>query len=249
MTTVPRYREIADDLRAAIINGLSIGGITLSRDAQLPSHTELERAYGVSRETIRNAVGELVAEGLLVSRGREGIYVRNLSVLPHPVHVTPYYEEWATRAKAIGEPSSDFEMSIVPASNSVAARLEIQAGELIVVRKLLRRIDSTPWSVEESCYPLDVAQKAGLDSPRNIPTGTMTALENAGLKEEGWRFEVSARFATPEEQNTLAMGAGAALIICTDTARSGTRPVRDTTELLPADRNVIVEHYPFEGGM
>ena len=76
----------------------------------------------------------------------------------------------------------------------------------------------------------------------------MGALEAAGLAEDRWRFEVSARFATGEEQTMLAMGAGAALIICTDTAYSGDRAVRDTTELLPADRNMIVEQYPFEGG-
>ncbi|WP_161606029.1 GntR family transcriptional regulator [Microlunatus speluncae] len=243
-----RYREIADDLRSAIMNGRPVGGTELTRDAQLPSHTELERIYSVSRETIRSAVGELVAEGILVSRGREGIFVRKLAVLPHPVHVTPFFQEWSERAKLIGEPSSDFDMRIVPAPASVAARLEIEPEALIVVRRLLRRIDGTPWSVEESCYPLDVAQKAKLDSPRDIPTGTMVALETAGLKEERWRFEVSARFATREEQNMLAMGAGAAMIICTDTAYSGDQAVRDTTELLPADRNMIVEHYPFDGG-
>jgi len=248
MASVSRYREIADDLRSAILNGRTVGGVELSRDAQLPSHTELERIYGVSRETIRRAVADLVAEGLLVSRGREGLYVRRLVALQHPVHVTPFFREWSERARAIGEPSSDFDMRIVPAATSVAARLEIEPESLIVVRRLLRRIDGTPWSVEESCYPLDVAQKARLDVPRDLPTGTMVALENAGLKEERWRFEVSARFATREEQTELAMGAGAALIICTDTAYSGDRPVRDTTELLPADRNVILEQYPFEGG-
>jgi GntR family transcriptional regulator len=245
---VSRYREIADDLRSAIINGRAVGGAELTRDAQLPSHTELERIYGVSRETIRRAVGDLVAEGLLVSRGREGLYVRKLAVLPHPVHVTPFFEEWSERARAIGEPSSDFDMRIVAAPSSVACRLGIEPESLIVVRRLLRRIDGTPWSVEESCYPLDVAQKAKLDSPRDIPSGAMGALEAAGLAEDRWRFEVSARFATGEEQTMLAMGAGAALIICTDTAYSGDRAVRDTTEQLPADRNMIVEQYPFEGG-
>lgn len=244
-----RYREIADDLRSAILNGRTVGQVALARDAQLPSHTELERIYDVSRETVRRAVADLVAEGLLVSRGREGLYVRQLAVLPHPVHAGPdFFTEWAERAKEIGEPSSDFEMRMIPAPPSVAARLGIEPERIIVVRRLLRRIDSTPWSVEESSYPLDVAQRAGLDSPRNIPSGSIGQLREAGFAEESWRVEVSARFATSEEQSTLAMGAGASLIICTDTAYSGDRAVRDTVELLPADRNMIVEHYPWNGG-
>ncbi|GAB3758805.1 GntR family transcriptional regulator [Microlunatus parietis] len=247
LQVVSRYREIADDLRSAIINGRAVGGKELTRGAQLPTYTELEGLYNVSRETVRRAVAELQAEGLVATRGRDGMVVRNPAVLPHPVHVAPFFTEWSERAKEIGAPSTDFDMRIVPAPVSIAFRLGIEPEMMIVVRRQLRRIDGIPWSLEESSYPLDIAQKAGLDSPRDIPDGTMVALERAGLPETRWRVETSARFATADEQSLLAMGAGAALLICIDTAYSGDVVVRDTIEFLPADRNVILEHYPLSG--
>lgn len=248
LQVVSRYREIADDLRSAIINGRAVGGKELTRGAQLPTYTELERLYNVSRETVRRAVAELQAEGLVATRGRDGMVVRNPAVLPHPSHVSPFTHEWAERAKEIGEPSSDFDMRIVPAPNSIAFRLGIEPETMVVVRRQLRRIDGIPWSLEESSYPLDVAHKAGLDNPRDIPGGTVAALEGAGMPETRWRVETSARFATADEQSLLAMGAGAALLLRNESAYSGDIAVRDTIEFLPADRNVIVEQYPITEG-
>ena len=64
-----RYREIADDLRRRVAFG------DLAPGALLPSEAELSSAYGASRVTVRRALDDLRAEGLVDSRQGFGWFV------------------------------------------------------------------------------------------------------------------------------------------------------------------------------
>jgi GntR family transcriptional regulator/MocR family aminotransferase len=67
---MPRYREIADDLRQAIAAG------KLPRGARLPSTREMARKLGVSRNTVLAAYDELASEGVIAGRIGSGTIVR-----------------------------------------------------------------------------------------------------------------------------------------------------------------------------
>jgi GntR family transcriptional regulator len=59
------YRRVADDLRTQIL------GQALPAESPLPTEAEVARQYGVSRQTVRRAFQDLVAEGLVYRiRGR-----------------------------------------------------------------------------------------------------------------------------------------------------------------------------------
>src|SRR5260221_14734692 len=63
--------QLADLLRAEIQEGHRRPG------SQLPTESEFQAAYGVSRTTTRAALATLVAEGLVVTRKGFGSYVRD----------------------------------------------------------------------------------------------------------------------------------------------------------------------------
>lgn len=65
------WAQIADDLRADIRQG------RLSRGARLPSYEDMADAYGVATLTVRRAIRELRAEGLVVVLVGRGTYVRD----------------------------------------------------------------------------------------------------------------------------------------------------------------------------
>ncbi len=65
----PLYRQIRDSIESAIL----VGRFEL-QDA-LPSSRSLAAELGVSRNTIKSAYEELIAEGFIVSRPRSGLYV------------------------------------------------------------------------------------------------------------------------------------------------------------------------------
>ncbi|KPQ21740.1 MAG: GntR family transcriptional regulator, partial [Porphyrobacter sp. HL-46] len=67
---IPRYLQLASELREAILKGEFAGG------RQFPTETVLCRKYDVSRYTIREALRRLEAEGLIQRRRGSGTTVQ-----------------------------------------------------------------------------------------------------------------------------------------------------------------------------
>jgi GntR family transcriptional regulator len=65
----PRYREMADDLRTAILNGAFPAG-------EFPTESVLCIQYGVSRFTVREALRALQGEGLIARKRGSGTVVQ-----------------------------------------------------------------------------------------------------------------------------------------------------------------------------
>lgn len=84
MTTLPRhqpkYRAIADAIRARIAEG------QLAYGARLPSEHDLALEFHVAYATVRQAISDLVREGLL-----RRVHGRGTYVCPEPSAVTPPY--------------------------------------------------------------------------------------------------------------------------------------------------------------
>jgi GntR family transcriptional regulator len=64
----PLYARLRDELRTGILDG------RLKPHAKLPSEAELTAAHGVSRITVRQALGELQKEGLIVRLQGKGAF-------------------------------------------------------------------------------------------------------------------------------------------------------------------------------
>ncbi|GAA2906697.1 hypothetical protein GCM10010517_72910 [Streptosporangium fragile] len=65
-----RYQAIADDLREQIRTG------SLAAGSRVPSELALCRRHGASRNTVRQALGELEREGVIVVRHGKGRFVQ-----------------------------------------------------------------------------------------------------------------------------------------------------------------------------
>jgi len=65
----PAYQRVADELRKAIADG------TYQPGDQLPTLGEITRRHGIAVMTARDALRQLAAEGLIVSRQGKGSYV------------------------------------------------------------------------------------------------------------------------------------------------------------------------------
>jgi GntR family transcriptional regulator, transcriptional repressor for pyruvate dehydrogenase complex len=64
VTKSAAYMQVAEQIRAAVLDGTLIAG------AELPSERELAQQFGVSRATVRESLRQLQAQGLLAPRGR-----------------------------------------------------------------------------------------------------------------------------------------------------------------------------------
>lgn len=81
----PMFQLIYENLKREITSGDYAPG------AQLPSESELCRAYGVQRDTVRRALQLLVRDGLIFKRPGRGSYVndgqKRISITVDPVHL------------------------------------------------------------------------------------------------------------------------------------------------------------------
>ncbi len=114
-----RYLEVADGLRERLARGdVAAGGA-------LPSEAELGADFGASRVTVRRALEQLRAEGLVTSRRGSGWFAAPDPVRQSLGRVTTV--EAALEAAGAHPERRVLEFAFEPASPAVAAALDLQA--------------------------------------------------------------------------------------------------------------------------
>src|SRR5712691_9378411 len=149
MTSDVSADDIANALRQRIISGeFGTGG-------RLPSHRMFAKQYSTTNETINKVIQRLQAEGLLLSLGRQGVFVRGVRTrLPATSSHLEYY------LKQLGlEPLKTMidRSDVVPAPGEAAQALGI-AEKTPVVRVAFRQGTTTEYyRMVENFYPLEFA--------------------------------------------------------------------------------------------
>jgi GntR family transcriptional regulator len=144
---VPLYRQIKDDLLDRIK-----GGIVRSGD-RIETEPELMARYGVSRATVRQALGQLVAEGYLEIRRGLGTYVAAPKLEQGLLRFYSFSREMERAGRRPG--TRVLGVATEPASDAVAAALQLPPGARVVVLHRLRLVDEEPLIVETSYLPAD----------------------------------------------------------------------------------------------
>ncbi|MER8101989.1 GntR family transcriptional regulator [Kitasatospora sp. NPDC094016] len=242
----PKYQRLAADLRRRIAEG------EFTADAALPVESELERQYGVARNTVRLAVDVLVNEGRLVRLQGKGTYLREHPVLDHRAYgptlapaprdclAVPSAVYLGEAAEAGRELTTDFEMMIVRARVDIAERLGLRPGEAIVVRRQLRLLDREPYSIEESHYRAGLAAGTPLMEPDPVEGGDEAVLDELGRTEIGAVDHLVARMPGPEEAQWFQGGPGVPLVVQTRVTYDRRGPVRVIETRYSADRSRLV---------
>ncbi|MFB6893623.1 GntR family transcriptional regulator [Kitasatospora sp. NPDC056327] len=246
----PKYQRLAADLRRRITEG------EFTTAAALPVESELERQYGVARNTVRLAVDVLVNEGRLVRLQGKGTYLREHPVLDHRAYgPAPCLDPQATPHDCLALPGDvyrdeaaesgreltvDFEMMIVRARVDIAERLGLRPGEAIVVRRQLRMLDREPYSIEESHYRAGLAAGTPLMEPDQIDGGDEAVLAALGRTEVGAVDHLVARMPGPEEAQWFQGGPGVPLMVQTRVTYDRRGPVRVIETRYSADRSRLV---------
>ena len=128
----PLFRRISSSLAEAIGRGdYPVGG-------QLPPEFTLMRMFGASRFTIREALAELRARGLIASRRGLGTVV--LRAAPQEVAFSETYESVEEFLAGVVLPITTLDITDVVADSTLAAQLRCEEGrQFIMVRGERRR--------------------------------------------------------------------------------------------------------------
>lgn len=239
-----KYHQIAAELRDKIVSG------ELREGDRLPTEPQLQEQYGVARNTVRNATALLVNEGLVESvPGRSGgMVVRRKATLTFHAHraempgPTAETDAWRSEVEKQGyEASQDFHLTIQSLTPELAERLHVEAESDAVLRRCIRYVNGQPSSVQDTYYPMDLANEVReLLSPRDIPQGTTRLLAERGYEQTAYYDEYLSRMPTPEEAQLLELQRGTTVLLHIRTGYTGQRPVRVSINVFAGDRNRIV---------
>jgi DNA-binding GntR family transcriptional regulator len=202
---VPLYYQVAQQLESAIQSGeLAVG-------ERLENEIALADRYGLSRPTMRSAIGHLVDKGLLVRQRGVGTQVIRRSV-ERPVRLTSLFEDLVTAEQA---PTTQvLLLERVPAGDEVANKLGISVGTEVVHLERLRSALEEPLAVLRNWLPVRVAGEFTIDD-----------LEEHGL------YELLRRTGTLMQEATQRIGATAA-----DTREARLLGLRKGAPLLTMER-------------
>ena len=152
---VPLHSQLESRLRDLIQSGHVRPG------ASLPGELDLAAELGVSRHTIRHALGVLTAEGLLRrERGRGTTVVGAQAPPPFERSLGNFYAfTWEVRARGGEQRSFVLERQILPAGQHFGAKLGVPASEQVERIVRLRTADHDPLVLETSVLPRQYAEQ------------------------------------------------------------------------------------------
>jgi GntR family transcriptional regulator len=137
---IPLYYQIMNQLREKIVGG------EYAVNSVLPPERELVETYQVSRMTIRQALSELVNEGILVRRKGIGTFVAPPKLEQALSSLTSFTEDMAQRGMKAGSRVISFK-EIVP-DPVIRKTLELSTEEKAFECVRLRMADEEPMALE-----------------------------------------------------------------------------------------------------
>jgi GntR family transcriptional regulator len=139
---LPRYYQLREIMRERVRSGEWKPGEII------PSERELSEKYGISRMTARQAITELVNEGLFYREQGKGTFVSQRKITQQLIHLTGFTEDIRARGQRPGTKVLSTEM--LPADETTAEKLRIDPGTLIFRLQRLRLADEQPLAIELS---------------------------------------------------------------------------------------------------
>lgn len=144
-SALPLYYQIKQNLLELVESSRFTAGDLL------PAESEMGEYYGVSRLTVRQAVGELVRDGVLVRERGRGTFVAR----PKTTHIMVRTSGFSERIKELGQTPSSKVLSyeVIPATANVAENLHIADGSPVYKLVRLRSVDGEPQLIETTHLP------------------------------------------------------------------------------------------------
>lgn len=143
---IPLYSQLVSIVKRNISAG------TLSPGDLLPSESELCKTFGISRSTVRQAIGALESEGLVVRKQGRGTFVAEPKVRRRTENVYSFTSEISSMGLT---PSSTLiEFAVVSPPPDIVKVLELNGPENKIYRfTRIRNVNDEPLILETSFYP------------------------------------------------------------------------------------------------
>lgn len=144
--SVPLYVQLKELILGDIQNG------TLNAGDMIPTEHELMEQYAISRNVVRQAIGELVDGGYLIRKKAKGTFVSTPSANVEKISTLEVLRESTLRSGAIPT-TRVLSMEVLDADAEIAQSLGLSEGVRVIRIKRLHYANDTPVSISVSVLP------------------------------------------------------------------------------------------------
>ncbi|GAB3055109.1 GntR family transcriptional regulator [Intrasporangium mesophilum] len=240
----PAFKQIAEALRE------SIGTGRIGPGEKVPSEAQLMEHFGVARMTVRQALGELRSEGLLVAEHGRGVFVRERPVVRRVAsdrfarrHREAGQAAFIAEAQGVGSPSVDeIEVGSEAPPLDIREALRLQARARVVARRRRYLMDGQPVELAASYVPSSIAKGTQIEEVDTGPGGIYARIEDAGHTLAEFSEEVAARMPAPEERRRLRLPAGTPVLTVRRIAFDSNGVPVELTDTVKAAPSYVLEY-------
>ncbi len=145
---VPKYTQISVWLVEMIQKG------RFAVHEKLPSEAKLSRVFRVNRNTVRQAIGDLVTKGLVQKKNGVGSFVTRRSILPVKYrlqHISSFTDDMIHLG--ITPKTRLIHQSVIQAPPEVTEKLMLGTDRAVILTERLRLGNDVPLVIERSYLP------------------------------------------------------------------------------------------------
>ncbi|MCP8617332.1 GntR family transcriptional regulator [Salirhabdus salicampi] len=191
---IPIYFQIEENIKRLIHEQ------SLQPGDSIPSEREFSDMFNVSRMTVRQAIQNLVSEGLLYREKGKGTFIAHQKIQQPLEGLTSFTEDMKKRGMTPGNRLLHFRK--VQVKQSIAEKLKLELNEQVYEIERIRLADETPMAFETLYLPVSLLQ----DLPKEILHHSLYQyIEKLGLTIGNAQQIIEASTATEREANILGI--------------------------------------------
>jgi GntR family transcriptional regulator len=208
----PLWKQVADVLAG------EVGGADVQPGQRLASEAALCRRFGVSRVTMRQALADVAARGLVHPKAGRGWFTGAGPEQPgravyEPPGMLVSFSEMA-RSRGLRPDSLVLSCDVLPADIGEAAALGIAPGAPLISLRRVRRLDGLPVALEHSRVPLALLPDA--ESVDFAHESLFDHLRRHGARPAHSNYELRAIAADDSVAELLDVALGAPLLAASE---------------------------------
>lgn len=203
LSVLPLYTQIKEALRAKILDG------SYAAHERLPSESEMIKAFGVSRITVRQAINDLQKEGLLFKIHGKGTFVAKPKVAQELAHLQGFGE--AMHDLGHETHSQVLRLRVIEGHGIICSKLGLDEGANVMEVWRVRYLNREPISVDFSYLEESIGSKLSKSTLREKDLFSM--LENElGHRLHSADVEIDATSATADVAGGLKVEVGSPIL-------------------------------------
>ena len=202
--------------------------------SRIPPEHELEETYQVSRVTVRRALAELTAEGLLERKQGKGTFVSIPRISQDLKSIHSFHD--SCRMNGVRPGTQVVHVTEIAADPADISELNLREGDRVIETLRIRSADGIPVALEKNHFSMAYAYLEN----ENLGGSLYNVLREYGVEPKQATHDISMVYAAESQARLLGIESGSPLMRLREVVydQKG-RPLHNSLQLIRGDKFVF----------